>query len=132
MRIENVKELLKENKVESVVQVAHNFTEGDVVCITNGIEQTKSGVTKRILVGRLAVVIGDSKKSGKLQVVLLDSKGNLQGSLVRVPVDEVTLYEEPEAESNEAESKEAEAEAESNEAEAEAESNEVEEGSEEA
>ena len=109
MRIENIKEILEATKNKEVVALEKSpYTEGDVVCIFDGISQTKSGVTKTILKGRLAVVIGDSKKAGKIQVLLLNAQGNPQGSVVRVGVDEVIKYEEPstEEESSEAESNE--------------------------
>ena len=106
MRIENIKAILENNKNKEVVAVEKSpYVEGDVVCIFDGIQQTKSGVTKTILKGRLAVVIGDSKKAGKIKVVLLNAQGNPQGSVVRVGIEEVVKYEEPstEEESNEAE-----------------------------
>jgi hypothetical protein len=95
MRIENIREMMEANKTtEGGIKIENNFKEGDVICIVNGISQTKSGITKQILVGRNAVVLGDSKKAGKLQVVLLDSKGNPQTSVVRVGIDEVVLVED--------------------------------------
>ena len=94
MRIENFREIIQNNQNKEVVVLENPFTEGDVVCIVNGISQTKSGITKQILVGRNAVVLGDSKKAGKLQVLLLDSKGIPQNSVVRVGVDEVVLVED--------------------------------------
>ena len=107
MRIENIKEILEATKNKEVSAVEKSpYVEGDVVCIFDGIQQTKSGVTKTILKGRLAVVLGESKKAGKIQVVLLNAKGEAQGSVVRVGIDEVVKYEEPEAESTEEESTE--------------------------
>jgi hypothetical protein len=99
MRIENIREMMEANKTTGGgIKMESNFKEGDVVCIVNGISQTKSGITKQILVGRNAVVLGDSKKAGKLQVLLLDSKFQPQNSTVRVGVDEVVAYEEPSSE----------------------------------
>jgi len=95
MRIENIREIMEANKTtEGGIKMENPFKEGDAVCIINGISQTKAGITKQILVGRNAVVLGDSKKAGKLQVVLLDSKGNPQTSVVRVGIDEVVLVKD--------------------------------------
>jgi hypothetical protein len=105
----NVSEILEAIKNKEVSAVEKSpYAEGDVVCIFDGISQTKSGVTKTILKGRLAVVVDDSKKAGKIRVILLDSKGNPQSSIVRVGVDEVVKYEEPEVEGSEEESNDAE------------------------